>query len=478
MTRLAPPHLGADLGFPQTRRAVTWIIVLAALITLISGLHFVVRVTAIRAGSFGDFPLFWAQARSFVHTGILYPHALEEYRGGGHVYKFPPFYAGLLVPALRLSERLRIEPERAFTYHWLLQIAMYLATLVLCVLLLRRTGLGLRTAVTAAGGGAARDGPPGVDRPAVSLSLGLMTVAILGLNYEPFFETLYGLQVETSLLLLITLCLFCFGRGLDAYAGIALALAAMLKLYPVLLLAFFVLERRYKVLAWFAGTCIVVLGWSILIIGPDQCRLYFSEILPYMMDAPAAVTGGNETDNLAFAKYIQWLGIAPGPAKTLGSLIALALLAVTSLLAYRDRRRNSWRMTEPLRYLVFVPLILLALTDSWTNYQLLLLLPIVWVVSHSIVAAWLPRPTLWLMLAACLPLMVDANSGSVLSLFDLFDNPSHYARAMDVRTLSNLLVWAAVAWALARGPRQGETGRLAALPAEHHGHSRGMPLNR
>ena len=415
------------------------ILCLAGLVVLLSFARFVFEANHIAAGPFSDFPLFWQQFREYVLGDPLYPHALEDYSGGAPVYKFPPFYASLLVPFARLSVDHHIPLRDILHYHWVAHIVSYgLTLLVLCLatyrwILLSKPGAG--------------------SDPRRAGWIGVAIVLAFGLNFEPFFETLYGLQVETALLLLVAASFWFYLRRQDALAGVFLAVAAMLKLYPGFLVLAFLLERRFRAAAWFVGTCVGILIWSVVIVGPEEAGHYFFRVMPFMLQAPPALTQGNEADNLCLAKYIHWMGFDLENATRIAKAGFLGMLGGTGWVAYRHRRRDPSPAGSGLRYLVFVPLMLAGLSDSWLNYQLILLVPMAWVAGRCFVADR-PDPTAaYLMLAAYIPTMINANTNTLLSIVT-FPN-EWYQREMDTRVLTTLLVWGSLMWLLTRQTRNG-----------------------
>jgi hypothetical protein len=409
---------------------------LAGLVVLGSLARFALEAHQTAAGHFGDFRVFWQQFQDYIQGDPLYPHALERYKGGSPVYKFPPFYATVALPFARLSLAHQVPVRDVLHYHLLIQILIHGITLgVLCLATFRWI---LFSKPSDEGGGLPRG----------AAWVGVAIVLAFGLNYEPFFETLHGLQVETVLLALITASFWFRLRRQDALAGIFLGVAAMLKVYPGFLVLGFLLERRLRAVAWFAATCVVILILSTLVVGPEDTGRYFFRILPYMMQALPAVTQGNESENICLAKYIHWAGLSLAAATGLAKAAFVGMLGWTSWVAHRHARRDPSPVGAGLRYVAFLPLMLLGLNDSWLNYQLVLLLPLAWVAGRGLVSDDSGRIAAYLMLLAYLPTMTNANTNAILSKLFLPDRL--YQLAMDARVLTTLLVWGALMWLLTR----------------------------
>ena len=388
--------------------------------------HFAISCWRAGASGFVDFPIFVERARAFVETGELYvdPERPEAYAPAAAVYKFPPLYAVLLVPLVRDGV-----DRGLLARHWALQIVLYLAA-----------------AVTAA----AALGPLRDPRYAFG-------AAVLALNFEPFFETLWRLQLETPLLLLIVLAIVLAQRRHDLAAGAAIGIAASLKVYPAFLLAWFALRGRWRSLAAAAGAAVAALGLGLAVIGPDECRRYFTEILPALLAEPPILN----SENLAPARYLLELGASPEWARGLARLLALTLVAVSVLLALRaERGAGKGARRSGVELTLFVALMLLAMPNAWVNYQLLLL-PGMFVLLAAGLRDPQARLTAWgalglafalsLFYQPCAPVEFGwpcTNTPYMLGLLqlprDLHDG------GVALRGLATLLVWAALARETAR----------------------------
>jgi alpha-1,2-mannosyltransferase len=396
----------------------------AALALALSVGHFVFSARAVLRKGFADFPIFMAHATDFLHSGRLYVSAddLAAYAPGAAVYKFPPFYALFLLPFAHANLR-RVE-----TGHWALQIALYLLAVTLTVVSLRPRH-PLRFAIVA---------------------------AIVALNFAPFFETLYGLQVETELLLLVAVALLALLRGHDVLGGVALGLAAMLKVYPIFLLLYLGLTRRWRAIAGFFAAAAVALVLALAVFGPGQNRLYFTRILPEMLQERPDST----TENVAFGRYAQTLlGATPQVAKRMGQLLAVPLVIVSAIVVCRGRRQWPVEERVSLELALFVALMLLCLANSWTHYQLWLLLPILVLLAH----AWARPRDRASVLAATIPcwglLLLSDLTPRVEGFYPL--PPRLHAALLNAKLVSTLLAWGALLALLLRRPD--EISHAAAL---------------
>ena len=101
------------------------------------------------------------------------------------------------------------------------------------------------------------------------------------LNFRPMTDTIAFGQIDLALLLALTLALWALRELMrDLLAGALVALGTLFKVYPLLLLAFFVVKRRWWALAGFALGMLVLNGLSISVIGWEMHRVYLFEVLP------------------------------------------------------------------------------------------------------------------------------------------------------------------------------------------------------
>jgi hypothetical protein len=406
----------------------------AALLLALSLFHFVHGVYGAGRYGFVDFPIFLAQAREFLLDGELYVDAAdpENYAPAAAVYKFPPLYAMLLLPLVRDG----IE-DGVYWGHWALQILLYAgAVATLLGLYGRRAGAAF-----------------------------FIIALCLALNFEPFFETLWRLQIETPLLFLLTLALLLSLARRDAWSGVAVGLGAMLKLYPAFMLLHFAIRRRWVVLGWFAVTSGLVLVSALIVIGVEECSAYFFRILPLISrEAPSTTS-----ENLSFGRYLQqWGGAGPQLAKRAGQAIVLAMVVLSLVAVHRSRRDESDREHAAVCFALFVPLMLLALPNSWVNYQLLLLLPFVVLLHHcltaerkpallavALVVSYLPTLFYWPCEQASVP-WPCAQTPRFLGLWQLPRTLHDFM--VDLRLLSTLILWVALLYVVTRRPGSARGG--------------------
>lgn len=411
----------------ETKRTALWIL-LAALLVL-SLYHFISAAHAAGAHGFADLGIFLRMSEVFLERGTLYyhaEHAAASFEPATSVFKFPPFSAVFLLLLVRDGIQ-----DGDFIVVWILQIAIYLATALFAVRTLR----------------------PAAAWPFAALA------AVLALNFEPFFETLWRLQLETPILLLLLLGLYGMQRGRDALAGAALGVAVMLKIYPGMLLLYLLLRRRWRAVGWCLGAMVAIQLLSLAVFGLSENFVYLFRILPGMLgEAPLL-----DAENLGLGRYVQsLLGAGPGAAAWITRLLALALAGASVAAVLRRGEPSDEPRRTALEFGLFVTLVLLLLANSWVNYQLLLLLPLLVLLSAgleperkrwTILAVTLAAGVLLLFYAPCGP----EEPGIPCSETPWFLGLVHLPRGLHdslvgLRVLATLGIWLTLLAELSRRP--------------------------
>jgi hypothetical protein len=129
-------------------------------------------------------------------------------------------------------EPFALMPERTAYYVWVGLTIISLATAL--ALLLQGRGLQARSAVA---------------------------LAAMAIIYPPLIWHFYDAQSKILILLLLTIMLRAMERGWDRAAGFSLAVAGLLRIFPLLLLGYLVIQRRWRQLTW---TCIGLVAGGLL----------------------------------------------------------------------------------------------------------------------------------------------------------------------------------------------------------------------
>lgn len=221
-----------------------------------------------------DFSVYYAAAlalRDNVHANIFDPRLLQA-AAHAHgaatpavIYTYPPLLAVLLLP-------LTLFPYHVALALWTTaNLVIWLLCAVLFTAWLRRafvSGAAQSTEESAA----TPQALDGSSAPARTLAPRLFTLALavfLTLSYQPIEQTLVLGQVSLFILFLLVLAPWLVERDRPYLAGGVLALAIWIKLFPAVLIAYYLLRGRWRVVAGaFAGVLLLALA-QIPVIGLD-----------------------------------------------------------------------------------------------------------------------------------------------------------------------------------------------------------------
>jgi hypothetical protein len=216
-------------------------------------------------------------------------------------------------------------------------------------------------------------------------------------------------QWDPILLLLIALATAGVATRRDLLAGLAVALAASIKPYPLVLIGYMVARRSWRAalatVAALAGLLIV----GSLIVGLDETQAFVTRVLP----ASGAVTAyaDNQTLGGVLARIVSD-DLKPFPLRDAGPVdlvVRVTALVLFGLTAWMVARRPAdTPMDRMVQLSLFVPLSILVIPAAWTHYQAILLVPLTLLAVDQ--ARNRPREPLgWLLLAAAYLILLLPN---------------------------------------------------------------------
>jgi hypothetical protein len=302
---------------PLLRATFQVVLVLVAGIAALSWLAKAVSFWRDGQGTF-DFSFYYDVAlalRDNLHANIYDPHLIQSVANAHHVflgagvYHYPPVLPILLIPLTLLS----------FTdaaHVWLIiDLLLSLAGAALLIDWGRRVWE-----------------PPTRD----AARLFAVAALFLILSYQPLVQAVRLGQATVFVFFLIVLAAWLVERGHPELAGVLLALAAWIKIYPLLLIAYYALRRERRVTHGAAIGGAIGFVLALVVVG-----------IPGVLAMGGILTNGTtdsmNAQNEALARVPFWiateLGFGAGPIVTalgylLVTLVALVFVAI-ALLVWR-----------------------------------------------------------------------------------------------------------------------------------------------
>jgi hypothetical protein len=272
----------------------------------------------------------------------------------------------------------------------------------------------------------------------------LLAWGVLAL-FTPVLTTLYAGQANTFVLLTVALALWAFKRERPTAAGLALALGAMIKVMPVVLIAYFAWRRQWRVVLGAAAGLAALSLLSIAVVGPATFVSYVLHAVIQADPQIAAAYPPNQSLIGFFSRLLTahpWGGSwadNPSLAWTLGRAAGLLALAATFALC-RPGRPIRERVDVEVGLMVIATHLLPSV--SWYHHLALLLVPTMVLLWRGLDGGGRRDWRVW-WVVVCLALL------DVQGLF--WHQLAGWTLLLSLGTYAMLLLWAALAWQQERG---------------------------
>jgi alpha-1,2-mannosyltransferase len=211
--------------------------------------------------------------------------------------------------------------------------------------------------------------------------------AALAIVYEPLSENFIWSQAQIVLLLLLALNLRWMRSGNDVAAGFGLALAGLLKVFPLLLLFYLVLIKRLRAVVW-------TLMW--IAAGGTLTLLFVGwKALEFFLKGPTIVENHWVTGisvNASISKiFVAAIGQPLPPAAEVARIAIIVLTVVAILAIGVHATLASVRLGRgDLAYGLWIVLAVFLFPITWIHHMVLLLIPL----AQILTATWHGRATL------------------------------------------------------------------------------------
>jgi alpha-1,2-mannosyltransferase len=203
-----------------------------------------------------------------------------------------------------------------------------------------------------------------------------LTVAglLITFSFFPVYDSLYMGQVNALLFLFLALVIYFARRDRPWHAGFFIALAALIKIFPAVLILFFAAKRQFKPVVAALLSMFILVAASLPVCGLGLYINYVSKVVPGQTDGGAFYR--NQGFSGFFARlltdnaYVHSLGNWPVLAHVLSTASGVLVLAAALWVA--ARRAGHYRVGK-LEFGLCLTATLLALPKSWEHYSVLLL---------------------------------------------------------------------------------------------------------
>jgi glycosyl transferase family 87 len=208
---------------------------------------------------------------------------------------------------------------------------------------------------------------------------GALAVAALTILFPPVTDHLVWGQNKMLVLLMFVLMLRWMERGRDGAAGLMLAFATLLRAFPLLLVGYFILRKRWRVVAY-AIAGLAVGGLLTLALAGVGTTLSFVLAPTYLTEQWREALPGNIATGPTVARmFWYFFGLDLGPtlqwvSKATAVAAELALLGLT---VKATAARSSSDDPDGRLFSLWIMTAILVSPTSWFYYLVLLTIPIV-----------------------------------------------------------------------------------------------------
>jgi len=199
------------------------------------------------------------------------------------------------------------------------------------------------------------------------LSATAMIISSLAFIYFPTKFTLGMGQLNLLVLLFVVFAFYFYIKGKDSYSGICLGFSIMLKLFPILLLFYFLLIRKFRIFLYAIFTFISLGCISYLIIKPEINNYYWQHLLPILGSAPV------DYYNQALSGFIMRSFDDVSLRNSFRIVISIFLAGSSFWIILKNKKRDFSRKT--LEFGMLIVLNVLVNGYAWQHHFVWLILP-------------------------------------------------------------------------------------------------------
>lgn len=295
-----------------------------------------------------DIDIYWKAAKRYTETGLLYErfHNLKQgYAPSEPVYKFPPAYQLTLLPWLDN------DANRFFLKQRWLQITAYLAACLILVMMLS------------------------ADSRMKLVYICLAVILVMMARHLP--DTFQNTTPECFILLLLVIAWSQIHKR-PTLSGATLAVATCFKIYPVFFLLYPVIARNYRMLAGFVAGIAITTIVSVAVTNLDEHIFYLKEILPILLaERPMAYS-----QNLTLESLALNLHLIENMSGVMSQIVKWSTLAILIGIGINTDFTNQ--KSTGIYFGLLCCGVLMFLSNYWLQYQLILLIPMLYLLRSCI----------------------------------------------------------------------------------------------
>ncbi|HYR78549.1 MAG TPA: glycosyltransferase family 87 protein, partial [Candidatus Dormibacteraeota bacterium] len=216
----------------------------------------------------------------------------------------------------------------------------------------------------------------------VTTALSLAGFAIL---FPAFADNFGYAQSQALVLLLLVLAMRSLQSGMDRAAGAVLAIAVLLRIFPIIMFGYLVMRRRWRALTFAIASLAIGAGITIALVGL-RTTLDFREAIAFVTSSGRLTRPANIALHAFIARLFIYSAGLPLPkmlnlARQLIEVVSeLALLAMTVLISKTPTDSTD---SDARVFSVWIVTTILLAPTAWLHYLVLLFIPYAQIVSAT-----------------------------------------------------------------------------------------------
>jgi len=200
--------------------------------------------------------------------------------------------------------------------------------------------------------------------------IAVVALLLAVLTFYPAVFSIFVGQANVLLLALVTLTWHLAKRGSDELAGISIAAASLVKIFPFCIVLYFLWKGRYRFFVCALSALVILTAFGVATVGLEPHVTYVSSVLPTQLVKPHPL-------NQSLSSFL-YRAIEPDQPRDLvlwrvASLSASAILVLGTVLLIPRTSRNTAFLD--LEFALVVVSMLLVSTVSWIGTLTLLVIP-------------------------------------------------------------------------------------------------------
>jgi hypothetical protein len=209
----------------------------------------------------------------------------------------------------------------------------------------------------------------------LTLSMGF-TLGALAALYPPVGSHIWFGQSKFPALLLLVFMMRSLGRGQEAAAGVTLAIASLLRLFPLALVGYLLMQQRWRALLFMAVGILIGGAGTVALVGFDNCVSFVTAAGLLVSDSAADIRRDISIP-LFIARQLQSASVHPrlfheaaSKALIISADVVILMATIQATLASADKQDPDSR-----RFALWIATSIFLLPVAWDYDLVLMLIP-------------------------------------------------------------------------------------------------------